>query len=214
MLFSQGLSGVIFDCDGVLLDSRQSNVLYYNSVLANMGMPPMNPEQEKYTHMHTVRESLAYLVPEERRPELEQAHRAVDYTRDIVPAITLARGAIDCLETLQRAGIPLAVHTNRSTQAESVLERFGLLRYFSIVMTAKKAAPKPDPEGVWLILWEWDVPPQKVLFVGDSILDREAAHAAGTRFAAFDNPELPADVHVRNFADLSAHLAEWLPGKA
>ena len=211
MLFPQGLCGVIFDCDGVLLDSRQSNVLYYNRVLENMGLPPMTPEQEEYTHMHTVRESLDYVVPENRMRDLERAHRAVDYTRDIVPAISLGKGAIECLETLRKAGIPLAVHTNRSTQAESVLERFGLLPFFPIVMTAKKAAPKPDPEGVWLILWEWDVKPENVLFVGDSILDREAARAAGTRFAAFGNESLPADMHVRDFAQLAALLAQYLP---
>ncbi len=210
MLFSQGLSGVIFDCDGVLLDSRQSNILYYNRVLENLGLPPMTPEQEEYTHMHTVRESLAHVIPENRKHDLAQAHQAVNYARDIVPAISLAKGAIACLETLRRAKIPLAVHTNRTTQAESVLERFGLLPFFSIVMTAQKAAPKPDPEGVWLILWEWDVKPENVLFVGDSILDREAAHSAGTRFAAFGNQSLPADMHVRDFKELSARLGEYL----
>lgn len=211
MLFPQGLSGVIFDCDGVLLDSRQSNVLYYNRVLKHLGLSPMTLEQEEYTHMHTVRESLEYIVPENRKHDLEAAHRAVDYARDIVPAISLGKGAIECLTALQKAKIPLAVHTNRTTQAESVLERFGLLPFFSIVMTAKKAAPKPDPEGVWLILWEWDVKPETVLFVGDSILDYEASRAAGTRFAAFGNPHLAGDVHARDFMELNAWLAQYLP---
>ena len=38
---------VIFDADGVLFDSTESNTSYYNAIFAQMGEPPMNPEEEK-----------------------------------------------------------------------------------------------------------------------------------------------------------------------
>ena len=43
-LFPNGLGGVIFDCDGVIIDSRPANGVYYNRILAHFGLPPyFNP---------------------------------------------------------------------------------------------------------------------------------------------------------------------------
>ena len=33
-LFPHGLTGIIFDCDGVMIDSRAANAIFYNKVLA------------------------------------------------------------------------------------------------------------------------------------------------------------------------------------
>lgn len=38
-LFPHGIAGVIFDCDGVMIDSRTANNIYYNRVLAWFGLP-------------------------------------------------------------------------------------------------------------------------------------------------------------------------------
>lgn len=53
LLFPDGLRGVIFDCDGVMIDSRAANDEFYNRVLAYFGLPPMTPEQEAYSFMAT-----------------------------------------------------------------------------------------------------------------------------------------------------------------
>ena len=38
-LFANGLAGVIFDCDGVIVDSRESNNAFYNRVLEYFNLP-------------------------------------------------------------------------------------------------------------------------------------------------------------------------------
>lgn len=43
--FPAGLSGLIFDCDGVMVDSRDVNIGYYNLLLREVGKPPITPEQ-------------------------------------------------------------------------------------------------------------------------------------------------------------------------
>lgn len=40
-LFPHGLTGIIFDCDGVMIDSRAANAIFYNKVLAALGLPPL-----------------------------------------------------------------------------------------------------------------------------------------------------------------------------
>ena len=38
-------SGVIFDCDGVLIDSREANIAYYDYLRSYVGLPPLPKEQ-------------------------------------------------------------------------------------------------------------------------------------------------------------------------
>src|SRR5271154_3815821 len=37
---------VMFDADGVLFDSTESNVAYYNWIFAKVGEPPLDPDEE------------------------------------------------------------------------------------------------------------------------------------------------------------------------
>ena len=36
------INGIIFDCDGVLFESRKANLAYYNAVLSQFGEPPVD----------------------------------------------------------------------------------------------------------------------------------------------------------------------------
>ena len=73
---------VAFDCDGVMFDSQNANRAYYDHLLDRFGLPPMTPEQLAYVHMHTVDESLAFLMGDridlEAQPVLCEDHRMID----------------------------------------------------------------------------------------------------------------------------------------
>ena len=45
------ISAVIFDCDGVMFDSRQANINFYNHLLARYGLQEMTADQVDYVHM-------------------------------------------------------------------------------------------------------------------------------------------------------------------
>jgi phosphoglycolate phosphatase len=45
---------VVFDCDGVMFSSRESNRLYYNHLLQAFDCPPMDEEELHYVHIHNV----------------------------------------------------------------------------------------------------------------------------------------------------------------
>ena len=87
-LFPQGLGGVIFDCDGVIIDSRPANGLYYNRILAHFGLPPMTAEQEHYSFMATARQALEHILPEELHGQIDYVtSEVVNYRRDILPLL-------------------------------------------------------------------------------------------------------------------------------
>lgn len=203
------LAGVIFDCDGVLIDSREANAEYYNRILAAMNLPPLTAEQEAYTYMATVNEALDHITPAELRGRLPDiCRKSVNYMRDIMPLVRLEAGIMEFLTFLQGRGVRCAVHTNRSNGMAVVVDTFNLHAYFSPVVTAVTVKPKPAPDGVYYVLREWQVPPEQVLFVGDSLNDSQAALSGGVYFAAYRNPDLPAHIAVNTYGELENVLLD------
>jgi len=103
-LFPHGLTGIIFDCDGVMIDSRAANAIFYNKVLAALGLPPLTPEQDAYTFMATARQALEYIVPPEMHQRMYEVVRTeVIYSRDIVPLLQIYPGYREFLELARHA---------------------------------------------------------------------------------------------------------------
>lgn len=201
------LRGVIFDCDGVLIDSREANAEYYNRILAALKLPPLTVEQEAYTYMATVNESLEYITPRHLWGQLPDiCRKSVNYMRDIMPLVRLEQGVLDFLTFLVERGVRCAVHTNRSSGMAVVVDTFDLHKYFDPVVTAIMVKPKPAPDGVYYVLNAWQLPPEEVLFVGDSSNDAQAALNGGVYFAAYRNPDLPANIQVDSFGELTQEL--------
>ena len=79
------IRGVVFDCDGVLFDSRDVNRHYYNHILLALGLVPMSVEDEDYVFMHTVDTSLARIIPSElmQRAAAVQGRPAAPWARAV-----------------------------------------------------------------------------------------------------------------------------------
>lgn len=203
--------GFIFDCDGVLIDSLKANVVYYNKYRTHFGLPPMTPEDEHYTHIQNVYDSLRRIVPAEHY-EAALAYRSqIDY-RDMLPFLCREPGIRRLLGFLKAAGFLLGVDTNRMDTVHLVFKAVDLEGYFSPVMTvANTAAPKPDPDGVRQILAAWGLKREDVAFLGDSSVDEETAKNAGVAFWAFKNPDLASDLLVPDFPTLLSALKRAWP---
>jgi FMN phosphatase YigB (HAD superfamily) len=100
-------------------------------------------------------------------------------------------GVFGSLERLQRLGLELAVVANWDLSLERMLGDAGLARYFRVVV---HAARKPSPDGLLRALGELRVDPARGLHIGDGNPDREAATAAGMRFAAAPVPAVVAAI--------------------
>lgn len=212
-LFANGLAGVIFDCDGVIVDSRESNNAFYNRVLEYFNLPPMTPEQEKFCFMATAMQALLHIVPPHLHNQINYVtSNVVNYHRDIMPMLRLQPGFVDFIDYLRDKQVRMAVHTNRRLEGiQTVLDIFGLPSYFDPVVAADTAAPKPSPEGALRICATWQTPPETVLFVGDSEHDKKTAQGAGVVFAAFNGGALRGQITAADYADLRVALDDALP---
>ena len=197
---------VIFDCDGVMFDSRQANINFYNHLLSRFGLPSLREEQVDYVHMATADESIRYVF--KGTPFLEQAiayRLQTDYTpfiRDMIPEPGLKE-----LLALLKPACGLAVATNRSNTIGKVLECNGLTGYFDIVVSSLDVErPKPHPEPLIKILDFFSISPNQALYVGDSQVDYETAKAASVPFAAYKNRNLGAAFHVERLLDIASSV--------
>jgi len=199
------ISAVIFDCDGVMFDSRQANIHFYNHILERFGLPAMAENAEAFVHMHTADESVRHIF--RGTPYLEQAleyRLQMDYT-PFIKGMIMEPGLKELLSVLKpRFG--LAVATNRSNTIGDVIASYGLEGYFDIVVSSLDVeAPKPHPEALFKILDFFKIEPHQAIYVGDSAVDLETARAADVPLIAYKNEGLASDYHVDFLMDI-AHL--------
>jgi len=193
---------VIFDCDGVMFDSRRANEAYYNHILTHFERPPMNSEQCDYVHMHTAEQSVAHLFRDDPRLEQALAYRQqIDYL-PFIPMMQMEPYLKAFLEYL-RFGYKTAISTNRSDTMDRVLAEHGLEGYFDLVVSCLDVKhPKPDPESLIKILDHFGLSPREAIYIGDSEIDEATARAAGIPLVAYKNPVLSAAYHVTHFKEI------------
>ena len=200
------IKGLVFDCDGVLLDSRRANISFYNYLLAGLGLPELTDEQQEYVHMSTFEQALDFMIPEKMRHRIPDLLNSVETNLDYYSLLTLEKGLLPMLDWLRRNNVRLAMCTNRIDPMDNLLQKFNLQGYFTPIQTASNSLPKPHPDGLHKILEKWEADPYEVAFIGDSKVDEHAARAAGVHFWAFKNARLEADLHIPDFEQLH----DWL----
>ena len=206
-MFQNGLYGVVFDCDGVMIDSRDANRWFYNRILDAFGVAHMTVEQESFAFRSTAMQALQRMIPEKDHPSIEKViARVIDYNRDVMPRISIMRGFLDFIGMLHSHGLRMGISTNRIREGmQRVLDFFRLPPYFKPIMTASDVAPKPSPEGLLRIAESWRLSPDEILFIGDSVDDMAAAGAAGVTFCAFCSHDINAD-SIRRFHALFSRI--------
>jgi len=197
---------VAFDCDGVIFDTAQANRFYYSRILEHFGRPALTEEQFRFVHMHTVHESIAYLISDENT--LQAAHdfrKTMDY-RKYLSYLKVEPQLVALLEKL-RPRIKTAIATNRTDTMEQLLAEFDLDGYFDLVVTSSDVKqPKPHPEALLKILEHFGLRSHQAIYIGDSQVDELAARAAKIPLVAYRNRELTADYHIDRLGELEELL--------
>jgi len=203
---------VTFDCDGVMFDSRQANIRYYNSVLAHFELPPMTEDQVNFIHMHTADESIRHIFRGTPFVDQAQVYRTQMKYTPFIKDMIIEPGLKDLLKML-KAEYGLAVATNRSDTIGDVLESNGLTEFFDIVVSSLDVLrPKPDPESICKILDFFKISPEQCLYVGDSPVDWQTARAAGVHFVAYRNDELETPWKVKGLLEIEKLLEDLETG--
>lgn len=175
---------VIFDMDGVLVDSYYAHYESWRRLAARQGRNISLAEFDA-TFGRTSREVIAALWPDvagDARKVAEWDRCKEALFREILagnfPAMP---GAVRLVRQLWEAGIPVALGSSGPPENVAlVLERLGLRpRLAALVTGAEVRRGKPDPEVFLLAAFRLGLPPRRCVVVEDAPAGIEAAHRAG-----------------------------------
>jgi len=184
--------GVIFDMDGVLVDSYQPHFESWRLLGREQGREISEPEFAA-TFGRTSRDIIAMLFGGSKSAEeirrLDDRKESIyrDLIRGRVPIVD---GARELLRELRTAGARLAVGSSGPVENVSlVLEALRDAATFDAVVTgADVTRGKPDPQVFQLAAERLGIPSGRCVVVEDAPAGVEAAHRAGMRVVAIQSP--------------------------
>ncbi len=202
--------GVIFDMDGVLIDSAAPHLKSWQLLAVEQG-GRLTPQQFAATfgrHNQDIIPLLFGAVSPDRMMQL--ADRKEEIYRNLVRADPpLMPGASGLMRALHSAGAQLAVGSSGPlANIELVLEALGVRDSVSaIVCAADVTRGKPDPQVFTMACTRLSLSPARCVVIEDAPVGIEAARAAGTRPVAIctyhPRQAFPnADLVVDRLADL------------
>jgi AHBA synthesis associated protein len=173
---------ILFDLDGVLVDTYEVWFFLLNDVARRHGYPPVLREVYQTSWGQGIEVDVKNFYP---RHTIEQVRdEYARYYDDHLHHLRVMDGAAVRLGSLD---LPKAVITNSPTPlATRALSVAQLERFFQTVVGCDQvAASKPAPDMVLEACRRLGVRPAEALVVGDSRFDEGAAKAAGTDFVWF-----------------------------
>ena len=143
---------IIYDCDGVLVDSREANRAFYNHILDRFGLGPLTEAQLAVVHVSTAQGAIDFLFQDHPGREEAQAYQRTINNDPFLPLIRPEPNIREVLVRL-RSRYLTAIATNRGKSLPLVLRRLGLDDLFDLTVSAYDVTrPKPHPECLEKIL--------------------------------------------------------------
>ena len=213
-------SSVLFDFDYTLADSSRGTAECVNFALGRLGLPPASTDAVSRTIGLSLPDTLAALAgPEHTAQSAAFAHHFIERADQVMTALTVMYDTVrPAVRLLRQHGKKLGiVSTKFRYRIEGILERDGLLDAFDVIVGGEDVARhKPDPEGLCQAVERLGNPPEQALYVGDSVVDAEAAERGGIAFAAVltgaTRREAFAGYPALGIVEDLRCLTEWLVG--
>jgi len=185
---------VIFDLDGVLLDSEPIYIAMNMRFFKELGATGITLEDydrfigiSATTMWATIKEKagLSQTVEELKSMERELKHKTLGEA-----ALVPTDGIVPFLEHLQQAGHTLAIASSSlQKNVQLILGKLGLAKYFDLVVTGEDVVKgKPEPDIFLKVARHYGCPPEDCVVIEDSANGVKAAKAAGMACLAYFNP--------------------------
>lgn len=205
---------IIFDMDGVLINSEALHYQLWRQVFAENGV---EIDFDHYKDCIGSRDDVlmeliyrGYGADFRRRPDLLERFEELKRKYIDEKGVPEILGVRETLQILQERGYRMAVASS-SPQAyiELCTAKVGIAQHFEVLFSGQRVAhPKPAPDVFLAAAQAMDVKPEMCVVVEDSHNGSRAAKAAGMRCIGFVNPDSgdqdlgAADVLIHRFDEL------------
>lgn len=202
------IKAVLFDIDGVLLDSFEANRQFYNNLFKKAGYK--EPTLKEYLPlMHFTMKGVITGFTKVSDEEVQRIMKiGNDYVDEIYP-YNLLKTPLHIEETLQRLHTmcQLGIVTSRVRDHIYLMPPLAPLeRYFTLTVGFNDTTNhKPDPEPLLFACKSLQIKPEEAVYIGDAESDFLAAKAAGMKFILFAKANF---LHTSNYTDSFKELPE------
>lgn len=176
----KGISGVIFDLDGTLIEAYEAIYLGLREALHQFGKEifPFT-ELRKYLKADLETTLSLFFSPEEIPKAIPVMRKK--YAEVYLDKTHFLDGAKEVLDRLRSRGILLGVASNKFGRfSRGALAHLGVADYFrSVIGAGDVPRNKPFPDMIHVVLKEMNLPPEEVIFVGDTLTDIDTGKQAG-----------------------------------
>ncbi len=210
------MNGVIFDLDGVIVDTAVYHFLSWKTISESIGFSLTESDNEflkgkgRSESLDQILEwAKTSLSPSEKEELLVKKNTLyLEYIekltkKDILP------GTVFVLDFFKRHNTPIGLGS-ASKNAVFILEKLDLISYFDVIVdgnSVKKS--KPDPEVFSLGAQKMNLPAENCTVFEDSILGIQAANSIGMQtIGVGDSKKLTACTHC--FKDLEMISEDFL----
>lgn len=202
---------IFWDFDGTLLDSYPAMLRAFLAGAAELGVTV--PAERA---LNLMKETLWHCcqviggengIPPEKLVAAFRRHEQAELAQGLPPV----EGIPEELKRLHGYGVKHYVATHRDLQCRDLLEKAGLLPYFTGFVTEEDGFPrKPAPDMLLHLMQKYDLDPAQCMMVGDRPLDTEAGMAAGIFSVLLDVedrfPDGQCDVRIFHPWELSHNI--------
>lgn len=166
----------IWDLDGTLIDSYEVFLEALSESFANFNRP-----FDRETVYNFIKgQSVNALLKEQPVPfqEIKEDFTANSTAKN--EKIKLMVGAKAVLDWTQKENIQNFIYTHKGKNAYDLLNQLEISPYFLEIVTSENGFKrKPHPEAINYLLEKYKLKPEETYYIGDRILDIEAAHNSG-----------------------------------
>jgi beta-phosphoglucomutase len=214
------LRGVVFDFDGVIVDSHPAHIRAWKSFLNSVGKT-VSEEQLNFVLDGRKREEILrhFLGTLDDERIAEYGIRKEQCFRDEAGSVQMVDGLRNFLEDLHGAGLATSIASSASrTRVDFLLDQLDLKKYFQAIVTGDEVKKgKPDPSVYLLAASALQQAPCELLAFEDAVSGVKSAKGAGMKcvgIARLDRAFLlldsGADHVVPDFRSLScSRLQGW-----
>ena len=172
------IRAVVFDVDGVILDSTQAILTNFQETAKRLGVKVAsdNEIRKLLGQPSSINLKILFGDDHEVRKIYDQVNKATHSNLKLVP---------NAETVLKQVKLKKAILTSkRLASLKHQLRNY--LDYFDAVVTPEDTVKqKPNPEPLLLACKRLGFPPNKVIYVGDALRDLETSRNARVAFVAF-----------------------------
>lgn len=207
------IQGVIFDLDGVIVDTAKYHFLAWKRLAAELGFDFTEEHNERLKGVSRMASleillsvgGIQHLSDDEKHRLAERKNQwYVEYIEKLTPSEILP-GFLSLLDFLKNHEVKVAVGS-ASKNARTILSGLGLLDRFDALVDGNRITEaKPDPQVFVLAADDMGVPYHACVVVEDAEAGIEAARRAGMICIGVGNPAIlgNADIVVQSLEQLN-----------